>query len=145
MTFGAELIVTGNVVTAPTLTYTRDGRARVTFTILSTRTWTDKGGDRRETKAHFPVAAWGSLAENAGASLSKGDRVLVWGRLEEHTWEDDHRQEHTQLQLTASEIGPLIFAGPVTVIRNPRRDEGAAVAPASRPAPRGNYDDEEPF
>jgi single-strand DNA-binding protein len=148
--FGAELVFTGDIIVPPNLTFTQNGTASCRFTILARRTWKDtKTGDSRETQATFPVVCWGSLAENVADSFDKGDRLVVWGRLEERTWQDDHREEHTRLELTANEIGASMFYGPCTVTKNPRRGEGAAQAPTAErsatPAARPRYENEEPF
>jgi single-strand DNA-binding protein len=145
MSFGAELQVAGIITTGPTLTYTQGGTAAGKFTLLVSRTWTDKAGERKETRASFHVVTWGTLAENVCASVLKGDRVVVWGRLEERTWEDDHRQEHSRLELTASEVGASVLFSTLEVTKNPRRGESAVqTAPATRPASR-SQEDEEPF
>lgn len=144
--FGAELVTVGDIILAPNLTRMADDTARCNFTLLVNRNWTDKGsGNKRETRASFPVVCWGSLAENVAASLAKGDRVLVTGRLEERTWTDEHRGEHTRLELTAFEIGPSIYVGTCTVTKNPRRGEAPAPAGQSAPAARPTHEDDEPF
>jgi single-strand DNA-binding protein len=46
------------------------------------------GQDKQET-AFFDVNAWGYQADYCeGVNLSKGDRVVLTGRLQEKTWED---------------------------------------------------------
>jgi single-strand DNA-binding protein len=144
--FGAELVVQGEIIMPPSLSYTEGGNARCNFTIVVRRDWKDRNGNRQETRATFPVVCWGSLADNVAHSLDKGDRCLVWGRIEERVWQDEHRDEHTRLELNATDVGACMFYGPCLVTRNPRRGESPETAVRSAPAPRDRRDDyEEPF
>jgi single-strand DNA-binding protein len=144
--FGAELTVVGDIITAPILKTLANGNSVVSFSLLVKRAWKDRDGGERTTSATFVATAWGQTADNVAGSLSKGDRVLVMGRLEERSWQDEHRQEHTRLELNVSDIGPTLFFGPVTVTKNPRRGEAPTDAAGRAPAARTTRDeDEEPF
>jgi single-strand DNA-binding protein len=140
MPFGAEVTFAGQLITPPKLDWTQSGQATCKFTLLVSRTWRDrKSGDNRETKAMFPVVTWGTLAENTAASLEKGDRVLVTGRLEEKSWDDEHRERHSRIELTANDLGPCTSWANFALTRNPRRTEPEEAAPTS------THEDEEPF
>ena len=89
------------------------------------------------------------LAENVSASLRKGARVMVTGRLEQRSWETDQGEKRSVVEVVADEIGPSLRWATAEVTRTERRGPGdfgggAASAPA---APAGGYDDlgEEPF
>jgi single-strand DNA-binding protein len=138
MAFGAEVTLVGILTTAPTLRYTSDGRAAANFSFLVSRSYNNRQGERHETRAMFPVVCWGSLAENVGASLDKGHRVVILGRLEERSWDDEHRGHHTRIELTANEIGASMAYGPVAVTKNPRKEPVAA-------PPTAQNEEEEPF
>jgi single-strand DNA-binding protein len=49
------------------------------------------------------VTAWGDLAEHVAASVDRGDRVLVEGRLTPRSWEKDGVKHHV-IELTADEV-----------------------------------------
>ncbi len=80
-------IICGNLTDAPELKFTPNGAAVANFRVAVTPrvregdTWKDG-----ET-SFFRVNAWRQLAENATESLSKGDRVIVVGRLKARSWE----------------------------------------------------------
>ena len=58
------------------------------------------------TTTYYDVTAFGSLAENAAESLTKGARVVVTGRGEVRTWTGDDGTEHKEKGILADAIGP---------------------------------------
>ena len=137
MAFGAEVTFTGDLISEPHLSYSGEGRARCYFVILVGRTWVNKKTQMQEsTTADFGVVLWGSLAENAKASLQEGDRVVVQGRLEWTTFTDEHREEHVRLELLANECGPTCYNATVHVTKNPRREEGGQESRSGVPQSR---------
>ena len=62
-------------------------------------TWTDG-----ETM-WFGVNVWRSLAEHCTASLKKGDRVVVTGRLTTRSWEVEGGERRHGLEIEASSVG----------------------------------------
>lgn len=57
------------------------------------------------------VTCFRSLAENAAASLHKGDPVIVLGKLRTQTWQDDQGEHHERTVLEASSVGPDLARG----------------------------------
>jgi single-strand DNA-binding protein len=101
-------IICGNLTDAPELRLTQGGapvatmRVAVTPRVKDGDTWKD--GDT----SFFRVTAWRQLAENATDSLSKGDRVIVVGRLKTRSWETDQGERRTVVEVDAEEIGPSL-------------------------------------
>jgi single-strand DNA-binding protein len=106
----STITVIGTLGREPELRYTNGGRAVCSFSVAENRTWTDHAGERQEATTWLDVSCWASLAENAAASLVKGSRVIVTGRVEQREWEKDG-QKRTAWQIVADAIGPdLRFA-----------------------------------
>lgn len=74
-----ELI--GHLGADPTVLYTDVGTARTTFSVATSRRWTDADGHAQTETEWTRCTTWGKLAEIAAQSLSKGSRVYVQGRL----------------------------------------------------------------
>jgi single-strand DNA-binding protein len=74
------------------------------------------------------VTCFRTLAENAAASLVKGDAVIVHGRLRTQAWIDAGKESHERLVLEATSIGHDLSRGTTTLVRSPRRqaDESPA-------------------
>lgn len=81
--------ILGNVTKYLDLKYTNNGKAVVHFTVAVNR----KGKDGKPTVDYVPVCLWGKWAENAAASLEKGDPVYVEGRLDVSSYERDGKRK----------------------------------------------------
>lgn len=66
--------------------------------------------EERDTQ-WYTVRAWDRLAENALASLHKGDPVIVVGRATVNVWKDDQGEARGELVITAQAIGPDLGLG----------------------------------
>ena len=167
--------IVGNLTREPELRFTPTGQATASFGVAVNRTWTDRASqERREQTSFFDVVCWGTLAENAATSLSRGTRVVVTGRLDQRTWETQEGDKRSKVEITADEIAPSLRWATVHVTRNERRSPDVAngeahaaqeppfqrppseAAPVAYPSgPPGGYaasgpstaahDDEEPF
>ena len=60
------------------------------------------------------------MAENAALSLTKGMRVIVTGRIEQHSWDSDEGDHRTKVEVTADEIGPSLRYATADVQRSER-------------------------
>jgi single-strand DNA-binding protein len=153
--------VVGNLTREPELRFTPSGQATATFGIAVNRSWTDRQSqERRESTSFFDVVCWGSLAENAATSLTRGTRVVVTGRLDQRSWESQEGERRSKVEITADEIAPSLRWATVQVTRNERRspessngDPQTAHEPSyqrpradAAPAAYGTgHEDEEPF
>ncbi|WP_460773508.1 single-stranded DNA-binding protein [Microbacterium sp. GXF7504] len=76
----------------------------------------------------FSVNVWRALGQHAFASLRKGDRVLVTGRLRAREWETDAKRG-VSLEIDASALGHDLLWGTTEFTRD-RSGGGRAEAPA---------------
>lgn len=77
-----KIIVVGNLGRDPEMRYMPDGTAVTSFSIATSRRWTDRNtGQPVDETTWFRVSVWGNQAESTNQYLSKGRRVLVEGRL----------------------------------------------------------------
>ena len=72
----------GNLTRDPELRFTHGGQAVATFGLAVNRRY-QQNDEWQEKMSFFNIVAWGQLGENAAASLTKGGRVIVTGRLEQ--------------------------------------------------------------
>jgi len=100
-------IVVGNLAADPE--YRRlDNNAEVTnFRVGSTRRRFDKDSGTwvdLET-SWWRVSCWRGLAANTAASLRKGDRVIVVGRVRTNFWEKEDGRSGTSVGIEADAVG----------------------------------------
>ena len=81
--------VTGNLTADPELRFTPTGRPVAAFTIANTPRFPDRTtGEWQDGETWFVrCSAWGDMAENIAASLTRGNAVVATGRLRCRTWE----------------------------------------------------------
>lgn len=134
------ITVLGNVGSDVRQVVTGKGAVLTSFRLASTPRWPDRqtGEWVDGTTTWYSVVAWRNLADNIASSLSKGDPVLVHGRLRTVAWERDGRSGET-LEIEALSVGPDLNRGRATYRRvlRPNTDRAArsdAGSPGTEPA-----------
>lgn len=137
----STVTVVGNATRAVELRYTTGGRGVASFGLACNRRY-QVNGEWQEEVSFFNVTAWGTLAENAAACIEKGTRVVVFGRLQQRSYETQDGEKKSVVEIVADEIGPSLRWATANIERTER-----TTAPKER-APAGDdpvYGDEEPF
>jgi single-strand DNA-binding protein len=119
------ITVTGNIATPPQHKRTAGGVAITTFRVASgqrrfdnaTNSWIDSGTN------WYDVSTYRRLAEHAMASLHKGERVVLTGRLRVRQWESGTKKG-IAVEIDADSIGHDLLFG------TSRFEKDAAAAPA---------------
>ncbi len=75
------IIIVGNLGRDPEMRYTPSGQPVTSFSVASSRSYTNQSGEKVDETIWFRVTAWGKLAETCNQYLKKGRTVLVEGRL----------------------------------------------------------------
>jgi single-strand DNA-binding protein len=97
-------MIIGNVGRDPEMRYMPSGRPVTSFSVATTRSWTNAEGERREETEWFNVVAWGNLAEICKQHLHKGQQVYVEGRLQTRNWEDQEGKRCFRTEVVAEEM-----------------------------------------
>ena len=124
---GEPLItVVGNVVADPEPRVSQAGRSWVTFRIASTPRVRDRqSGDWSDGEPLWiGCRAYGEYADNITATVTKGMRVIVHGRLTQRSYTDNQGQQRTSLDLEVEEIGPSLRFASAQVTRGQSRGQG---------------------
>ncbi len=121
------LTVVGNLTGDPELRYTPTGTAVANLTVASTPRYYDRqsGGWRDGDSLFMRANVWRSTAENAAESLSKGDRVIVTGRLRQKSYQTREGEQRTVYELEVDEIGPSLRYATGKVNKVSRESAGA--------------------
>ena len=107
-----SITVLGNIATVPEPGRTTTGLATLGFRMATNHRRQDGTGAWVDAITNwFEVRAYRSLAENAAASLSKGDPVIVTGRLRLREWEGKEGRRGTSVEIDAESIGPDLRRG----------------------------------
>ncbi len=122
-----QISLTGNLAFDPDVRTTPNGVPVVDLRVASTRRVKDGDQWSDGETLWFDVACWNKLAENVGASLHKGDKVTITGRLLQKTWTREDGTSSVKLVIDASSVGLDLARFPVKV-QKPLIPGGAAHA-----------------
>jgi single-strand DNA-binding protein len=110
----ASVSFAGNLTEDPEIRSTEGGIARAMFRVAVS-------GRREQEASFFTVIVWRDQAEHAAASLEKGSRVVVVGRLQQRAWTAEDGSARSTIEVVAEELGPSLrwaTATPVRAIRS---------------------------
>jgi single-strand DNA-binding protein len=124
MAFDNTVTVVGNVTRDPELRFTPSGAAVATFGLAWNRRSQNARGEMEEQVSFFDVTCWRQLAENVAESLVKGTRVVVYGRLEQRSWETNDGERRSKVEIIADDVAPSLRWATAEITRNDFRGEG---------------------
>src|SRR5688572_32971069 len=101
----STVTIVGTLTRDPELRFTQGGRGVATIGVAVNYRF-QRNNEWVEEASFFNVTAWGSVGENASASLSKGMRVIVTGRLQQRSYETQHGEKRSVGELLADATGP---------------------------------------
>jgi single-strand DNA-binding protein len=100
----SKTIIVGHLGRDPELRYTSGGQPVCSFSVATSRSWTDQSGQPQEKTTWFRVTAWGKLGELCNQYLSKGRLVLVEGEIDASAWTAQTGEPRASLELTARNV-----------------------------------------
>jgi single-strand DNA-binding protein len=129
----------GNLTADPELRFTPAGKAVANFTVASTPRYFDRQANEwKDGDALFQRCnIWGQPAENVAESLTRGARVVVYGRLKQRSYETKEGEKRTVTEVEVDEIGPSLKFATAKVNKATRSSGGNGFgdAPAASEAP----------
>ena len=128
MAQGNNVTVVGNLTRDPELRFTASGQAVASFGLAVNRRWQNRQTNEwEEATSFFDITCWAQMAENVSETLQKGARVVVTGRLDQRSWENQDGDRRSKVEIVADEVGPSLRWATAAVTKNERRsgDGGA--------------------
>jgi len=84
-----KVTIMGNLTRDPELRTTPTGQSVAGFTLAINRTWKNANGEQQEAVDYIDCNAWGKAGEIIAQYMQKGRALLVSGRLQQRSWEQD--------------------------------------------------------
>lgn len=120
-----QVVLMGNLTRDPEVRTTPNGQSVCSFSLALNRSWKGADGSIQEATDYVDVTAWGPMGENVAKFVTKGRPVLVSGRLQSRSWEQDG-QKRSKVEVVATDV---------TFLGGRGDGEGGTSAPAaSKPA-----------
>ena len=128
-----SVTIVGNVTDDPELRFTPSGQAVANFTVAVNKRFKNNAGEWEDRlDGFFRCSCWRDMAENVAESLKKGTRVVVTGRLQQRSWDDQEGNKRSAFEISVDEVGPSLRWA-TAAIEKSKRSTGSA-APAGAPA-----------
>ena len=98
-----QVILMGNLTRDPELKAIPSGQSVVSFSLALNRSYKDSSGEWKEATDYVDITAWGPLAERVAQYCQKGKQVLVNGRIQSRSWEQDG-QKRSKVEVLANDV-----------------------------------------
>lgn len=95
-----KVILVGRLAQDPEVRYTQNGKAVASFNLAVNRF----SGQGQNQADFIPIVAWEKLAETCGNNLTKGQRVLIEGRLQIRSYEANDGQKRRVAEVVAQNM-----------------------------------------
>lgn len=120
-----QITITGNLTQDPEIRFSDGGAAVARLTVAANERYRDKSGAWKDGDSFFAdVSCWRELAERVGASLHKGDRVIVTGHLKSRRWEKPDGTTGYATALEADDVAASVRFAEVSIRRVVRTGSG---------------------
>ena len=120
MGFDNTVTVVGNVTRDPELRFAQSGMAIAQFGLA----WNRRRQDQEDDVSFFDITCFRQLAENVAESLQKGARVVVYGTLQQRSWETDQGDRRSKVEILADDVAPSLRWATAAVTKNERSGGG---------------------
>ncbi|MBI4224698.1 MAG: single-stranded DNA-binding protein [Candidatus Sungbacteria bacterium] len=99
-----KVFLFGNLTRDPELRQTPNGQAVCTFGIATNRSFNNAAGQKQEQVEFHNIVAWGRQAEVIAQYMKKGSSMLIEGRLQTRSWDDQAGAKHTRTEIVIEEF-----------------------------------------
>ena len=99
-----KIFLIGNLTKDPELRYTPQGTAVVNLRLAVNRKFKNKNQELKEETCFVTVAVWSRQAEACNQYLHKGSPILIEGRLQSRSWEDNSGQKRNVIEVRADRV-----------------------------------------
>jgi len=103
-----KVILVGRLGKDPEIRHTNGGDSVATFSLATSESWKDRGGDKQEKTEWHNIVAWRKLADLANEYLRKGQQLYIEGKLQTREWEDRDGGKRRTTEIVANQ---LVFLG----------------------------------
>lgn len=108
-----KVILIGRLTNDPEAKTIPSGQTVCSFGLATNRVWTNQETKQKEEKTEFhSIVLWRRLAEIASQYLSKGSLVLIEGRVQTRSWQDQagNKRYRTEIVGDNIQLGPKAFS-----------------------------------
>jgi len=106
-----KVFLIGNLTRDPELRYTPSGMAVATLRLAVNHRFKDRSGELKQDACFVNIVVWDKQAETSNQYLKKGSSVLIEGRLQSRSWQDNEGKNRSVIEVRADRVVFLDAAG----------------------------------
>lgn len=130
----ATIVVSGNTTDAAELRYTNSGLAIAKWTLVVTPRTKGQDGQWADGEPTFyRCSAFKQLAESCAESITKGMRLVVYGRFKARSYETQAGEKRTSLEIDVDDVGASMRYATVSAQKASRSGGQQQSAPLDDP------------
>jgi single-strand DNA-binding protein len=99
-----KIFILGNLTRDPELRSLPSGIPVASFSVATNRVWRDKDGNKQESSEFHNIVVFSRQGELAAQYLKRGQTVLVEGRLQTRSWDDQSGQKKYRTEIIADRV-----------------------------------------
>lgn len=103
--------VSGNLTRDPEVRSIPSGQSVCSLRIAHSDRYKTDGGEWADRPQYFDVTVWSGLGDWMGRNLTKGQKVVVSGRLKWREWDDKEGNKRQTVDITADSVVPVVRDG----------------------------------
>lgn len=105
-----KVILMGNLTRDPEVRTTPSGQSVTNFSLAVNRTWRSQDGTQQESVSYIDCVVWGKPGEIIAQYMQKGRPLLISGRLDQRSWEQDG-QKRSKVEVVVEDFNFVGGAG----------------------------------
>lgn len=108
-----KALIVGNLTRDPEQRTLPTGISVCQFSVATNRVYKDKDGNKQESTDYHNIVVFGRQADTAAQYLKKGQSVMVEGRIQTRSWDDQSGQKKSRTEIVADRVqfGPKAGGG----------------------------------
>lgn len=99
-----KTIIAGRLTHDIELRYTPSGTTVANLNLAINRHYTTKDGEKKEEVTFVKVVVWGKTAEIVNQYSNKGSLLLIEGKLQTRSWEDNNGNKRSVMEVRADNV-----------------------------------------
>ena len=115
----------GNLTRDPELRTTPSGQSVCSFSLAVNRSWRGADGQQQEAVDFFDCVAWAKAGELINQYTQKGRTLLVSGRLQSRSWEQDG-QKRSKVEVVVEDFNFISDGGGGNAAADPASSGGSS-------------------